>query len=150
MSQATGESKAAVAGVIHEKIHAVAQYRIITANEDIIQRTGEQIVSACQLQITVSAWKQNFDLMAAHFHDWCESRTERVALGLVTLRTDKTVFYIVPKGDQFDFDLGMEQAELDIFFNTRGGIGYAESRQVPGWELDRFVGQPAFRIFPRD
>ena len=70
--------------------------------------------------------------------------------GLVGVRSDKTIFYIVPRSDEYDFDLGREQAELDIFLNTRGGIGYAETRQVPVWELQRFISPDAYRLWPKD
>jgi hypothetical protein len=143
----TSETKSV--GVIDERQHAARQFRIITADEDIIQRTGEQIVRACQLQMSASAWHQNFSLMVEHVFNWCAERSERIDLVLVGLRSDKTVFYIIPKTDQYDFDLGLEQAALDIFLNTRGGIGYAETRQIPAWEIDRFVGE-AYRVFPRD
>jgi hypothetical protein len=136
--------------VIHELQHAAQQYRIITVNEEIILRTGEQIVRACQLQISASAWQQNFSLMAEHVSKWCEKRRSEISLALVDLRSEKIVFYFVPRSDQFDFNLATEQAELDIFLNTRGAIGYTESRQVPGWELDRFVSDRAFRVWPPD
>jgi hypothetical protein len=73
----------------------------------------------------------------------------KIAMALVELRTDKTVFCIIPVQEHYDFDLGGGQAELDIFLNSRGGIGYAETRQIPLWELDRFVSGMAYRIFPR-
>ena len=135
---------------IHELQHAAQHYRIITADEEIIQRTGEQIVRACELQINASAWRQNFVLMAEHVHSWCKDHTDKIALCLVALRTDKTVFYVIPKSEGYDFELGAEQAALDIYLNTRGGIGYAETRQIPIWEIDRFVPKEAFRVFPKD
>jgi len=136
--------------VIHELQNAAHQYRIITADEEIIQRTSEQIVRACQLQISASAWQQNFSLMVEYVAAWCVQRTAEVTLALVDLRSEKIVFYIVPKSEQFDFKLATEQAELDIYLNTRGAIGYTETRQVPGWELDRFVSDRAYRVWPPD
>jgi hypothetical protein len=56
----------------------------------------------------------------------------------------------VPKGERFDFDLAENQADLDIYLNTRAGIGYVESRQVPGWEIERFVSTDARRVWPKD
>ncbi len=138
------------ANVIHQLQHAAQQYKIITSDEDIISRTGEQIVRACKLEMTASAWAQNFVLMARHVHGWCKDRQEKVALALVELRSDKTVFLIIPSSEEYDFDLGLEQSRLDIHLNTRGGIGYAETRQIPAWEIERFVARTAFRIFPLD
>ena len=148
-TESTQSTTRVPAAVIDERQHAARQYRIITADEEIIQQTGEQIVRACQLQMSASAWKQNFALAVDHVFQWCRQRSDRVALSLVSLRSDKSVFYLVPASEQFDFDSGMEQADLDIFLNTRGGIGYAETRQVPGWELDLFV-ENAYRVYPRD
>ena len=135
---------------IHELQHAARQFRIITSSEDILHRTGQQIVAACQLQISVAAWHQNFELMIQHVAAWCEERADKIVAGLVNLRNDKTVFYIIPKSDEFDFELGREQAILDIYLNTRGGIGYAETRQIPVWEIQRFVSQNAYRVWPKD
>lgn len=135
--------------IIHQLQHAARQYKIITSNEDIITRTGEQIVRACQLEMNVSAWNQNFKLMADHLEQWCKDRSDKVALALIELRNDKTVFYVIPVQDHYDFILGSDQSELDIYINTRGGIGYAETRQIPLWEIDRFVSKSAYRIFPR-
>jgi hypothetical protein len=136
--------------VIHQLQHAAQQYRIITADEEIIPRTGEQIVRACKLEMSASAWAQNFDLMAKHVHEWCNQQDDKVALALVELRSDKTVFFIIPRSEEYDFALGRSQARLDIHLNTRGGIGYAETRQIPMWEIERFVAPTAFRVFPVD
>jgi hypothetical protein len=135
--------------VIHQLQHAAQNYRIITSNEDIIQRNGEQIVRACQLQISVSTWWQNFDLAVGRVAQWCGERAEKLALALVDLRSDKVVFYVIPAGDAFDFELGEQQADLDIELNTRGGIGYVETRQVPAWELERFVASDAYLVWPK-
>lgn len=150
MAKKLDYSARAATPVIHQLQHATRQYRIITSEEEIILRTGEQIVRACQLEMNVSAWNQNFRLMAAHVAKWCADRPDKVAMALVELRSDKTVFYIIPVLDHYDFDLGGEQADLDIFLNTRGGIGYSETRQVPLWELDRFVSNSAYLVFPRE
>lgn len=135
--------------VIHQLQHAAQQYRIITTDEEIILRTGEQIVRACQLQISANAWAQNFHLMLEHVARWCEERKGKIALALVELRSGKVVFYFIPKSEFFDFGLADDEADLDIFLNTRGAIGYAESRQIPGWEIDRFVSSEAFRVWPQ-
>jgi len=152
MTETTSGSskKVPVAAVIDERRHAATQYRIITSGEEILQRTGEQIVRACQLHISAAAWYQNFDLMAKHVAQWCADRADKIVAGLVAVRTDKTIFYIIHRNDEYDFDLGSQQADLDIFLNTRGGIGYAETRQVPGWEMDRFVSADAYRVWPPD
>jgi len=136
------------ASVIHELQHAAKQYRVITTDEEILQQSGEQIVRACKLQMNVSAWQQNFNLMVEHVREWCKERADRVAFALVELRSNKTIFFIIPKSEQYDMQLGLAQAQLNIDMTTRGGIGYSEARQVPGWEVDRFVGASAFRIYP--
>ncbi|MCL2649056.1 MAG: hypothetical protein FWD61_18995 [Phycisphaerales bacterium] len=136
------------ASVIHELQHAAKQYRVITTDEEILQQSGEQIVRACKLQMNASRWHQNFNLMVEHVREWCKERANQIAFALVELRSDKTVFFVIPRSEQYDFDLGLEQARLDIYLSTRGGIGYTETRQVPGWEVDRFVGQQAFLIYP--
>jgi hypothetical protein len=150
MSETTKDGITPSVATIHELQHAAKQFRIITTDEEIIQRTGEQIVRACQLQMGVAAWSQNFNLMCQHVAEWCADRGERLIAALVSLRTDKLVFYIVPASDHYDFDLGRAQADLDIYLNTRGGVGYVETKQVPAWEMQRFVPQNAYRVWPKD
>lgn len=149
-SQTRSASNATARQVIHELQHAASQYRIITTDEEIFERTGEQIVRACQLQMTATRWKQNLQLMVDEVRQWCQQRSDKLALGLLELRSDKVVFFFSPRAEQFDFELAREQRALEVELNTRGGIGYAETRQVPLWEIDRFVSPEALRIWPSD
>ena len=135
--------------VIHAFQDAAKQYRVITEDEEILHQTGEQIVRACKLQMNASVWHQNFNMMADHVREWCRERADRIAFALVELRSNKTIFFIIPRSEQYDMKIGLEQAQLEIYLSTRGGIGYTETRQVPGWEVDRFVGSSAFRIYPQ-
>ncbi len=138
------------ANVIHELQHAAQQYRLITSNEEIIQRTGAQIVIACQLHINAAAWQQNFAIAVEEVRQWCKDHPNKIALVLVDLRSDKTVFYVIPRSDEFDFELAQQQTDLNISLNTRGAIGYVETRQIPPWEIARFVGENAYRVWPND
>jgi hypothetical protein len=149
-SASNSTSQTQVGSTIDVRQHAARLYRIITADEEIIERTGEQIVQACKLQMNVSAWRQNFDAAVERVGQWCRQHADHVSVALVTLRSNKIVFYVIPISEQYDFDLGEAQADLDIYLNTRGAIGYAETRQIPGWEMERFVPPTAYRVFPTD
>jgi hypothetical protein len=138
------------ARVLHELQDAARNYRIITSDEEIFHRTGAQIVSACRLQMTVSAWLQNWDLAVEYVRKWCVDNADRLAIVLVDFRSGKTVFYVAPRSDTFDGDLADRQSELDLWLNTRGAIGYAETRQIPPWDLKKFVSSEALRVWPTD
>lgn len=142
--------KGHASNTIDVRQHAAKLYRIITADEEIIERTGEQIVQACKLQMNVSAWRQNFAAAVGYVRQWCGQHADRLSVALVILRSDKIVFYVIPVGEQYDFDLGEAQADLDMYLNTRSAIGYAETRQIPGWEMERFVPPTAYRVYPTD
>jgi len=64
------------------------------------------------------------------------------------VRSNKVIVFIVPKSEQYDFELGGLQADLDVMLNTSGAIGYAETRQIPAWEIERFLGSNAVQIYP--
>ena len=91
-----------------------------------------------------------FSQMVAQVAKWCAERSDRVAMALVSLRSNKIVFYIIPKGESFDFDLGFAQAKLDLFLNSFGTTGYAETRQIPAWEIETFVPSGALRVWPKN
>lgn len=136
--------------VIDERQDAAAQYRIITADEDIIHRTAEQLARASKMQMTAEVWADNFWSMVEHVQGWAEQRKARLQQVVVEFRSDKVVFGIIPACDEYDFDLGFEQAELDTYMNTRGNIGYVETRQVPRWDVTTFVCPSAWRVWPAE
>lgn len=132
-------SENAATSVIHELQHAQKKYRVITSSEEILHRSGEQLVRACQLHISAEVWVDNFKRMESYVMEWCGKRPTAIAAMLVEVRTNKVVFWIVPLSEEYNFDLGFELAELDIYLSSQGGIGYCETRQVPYWDLMSFV-----------
>jgi hypothetical protein len=139
-----------VRGTIHELQHAVEKYRIITQSEDILERSGAQLVAACKLQVSAEVWADNFNHAIRAVQEWARQWSADVAAILVEIRTDKVVFFIVPTSETFNFRLAEAQSDLDHDLLTRFGIGYVESRQIPGDELDRFVSPLALRVWPAE
>jgi hypothetical protein len=135
-------------GVIDERQDAAAKYRIITAGEEIITRTAEQLARASKIQIGAEVWADNFWRMIEHVRQWADLRKDKLHRVVVVFRSDKVVFGIVPRSDSYDYDLGFEQAELDIHLNTRGNIGYIETRQIPHWDETTFIPPEAWQAWP--
>lgn len=133
---------------IHEVIHGEKPFRLISRNEEIVETTGEAIVRACQLDFSSRVWQDNLFKMIDYVRQWCGERQGVVQLVVADFRTDKIVFHLCPTSETYDFDLGIAQAELSAYLNTRGNIGYVELRQVPRWDIGRFVSDTALRIWP--
>jgi hypothetical protein len=70
-------------------------------------------------------------------------RSEKIKAVVVEARSDKMIFFVVPQSEEYDFDLGFAQADLDVILNTQCNIGYAETRQVPDWDRSTFISADA-------
>jgi hypothetical protein len=150
MTFATAKTRQSRPSVIDERRHGNLPYRIITANEDIINLSGEQLVRACRMEISSEVWQDNFWKMISHIRDWARDHHDSLDRILIDFCNDKVVFFLVPKSERFDFDLGFAQAELDVYLNTRGNIGYAETRQIPSWDIETFVSRNARIVWPEE
>jgi len=133
--------------VIDQRQHAADTYRLIDNNEEFYERTGEQIVRACKMQISVQVWADNFRATLNTIYHWADGQPGKIEKILCEPRSDKVIFFVVPTSDEFDFDLGFAQATLDVTLNTQCNIGYAETRQVPRWDLKTFVSPEAMMIW---
>ena len=98
----------------------------------------------------IDSTREPSDAVVEYVVQWCRERSDRVSELFVESRVGKTLFYIVPRSDEYNFELGFEQSKLDLYLNRHGAIGYAETRQIPGWDLDTFVGHKAHRIWTTD
>lgn len=145
--KATGTPRP-VRGVIDERQHADQTYRLIDKDEEFYEHTGSQIIRACKMQINAQVWASNFRKTMEIVRAWAEKLRDRVAFVVVESRSDKVIFFVVPQSEEFDFDLGFAMADLDVTLNTQCNIGYAETRQVPGWDVSTFVSDQAHLLWP--
>jgi hypothetical protein len=144
----TATKKNSVKGVIDER-KVEETYRLIDINEEMFTQTGEQIIRACKMHIGIEVWVSNFTKTIEQVTQWAEQLKDKIAQVLVEPRSDKIIFFITPRGEQYDFDLGFKMADLDVILNTQCNIGYAETRQIPSWDHSTFVSDRARLIWPQ-
>lgn len=137
-----------VKGVIDERQNAQSTYRLIDENEELFLQTGKQIISACKMHIGIQVWSSNFKKTLEIVRQWAKDRGNQIAQVLVELRSDKVIFFVVPRSQQYDFDLGFAQADLDVTLNTQCNIGYTETRQIPEYEKANFISTDAKLVYP--
>jgi len=83
--------------------------------------------------------------MLGHVRSWIESHTDAVAACYASPLTTRVAVFVIPSGDQFNFDLATELAELNGTLVTKYNVGMIEIRQIPRDEVGRFVPSQGFR-----
>ncbi|MGF1634125.1 MAG: hypothetical protein ACFCVE_09780 [Phycisphaerae bacterium] len=116
---------------------AERRFVITRDDEDRIVQTGRQIIAACNLQVNVTAWFDNLQLVLGDVVSWCE-KTDSVDSCWVEPRSDKVVLSFLPKSGRFDFDLADKMIDLDHQLQ-QAGVGYVRTQQVPPSQVSRFV-----------
>lgn len=108
-------------------------------NDDLFVRTGRQVISACQLGISLELWLRELDLMIEDVRGWAEAHAGHVRACYCAARGARVVLFFVPATEQFDFDLADALAELNSRLVREFNIGIVEVGQVPADELARFL-----------
>lgn len=80
-------------------------------NEDVMIQSGRDIIRACGLQVSVNVSWDEVNSMREWLAKWCEQRSDRVTAAVVSPSVCVRVSFLT-KGEQFDFDLADEIAEL--------------------------------------
>ena len=109
------------------------------ANQDLFVQTGGQVIAACRLRISLDLWLQEIGDMLQYVEEWVRQRDERVSGTWVTPRSTKTVIFVSPQGNRYDFDLTDELVALNDDLSKRFNVGQIEVLQIPLGELDCFV-----------
>jgi hypothetical protein len=107
-------------------------------DNDLIVRTGKQVISACQLNISVELWLHELTSLSAHVQAWAQRQPNVVSVHL-TPQGGKIALFVSPRGESFDFDLADSLADLHMHLVKNFNVGMVEILQIPSKELDRFV-----------
>ncbi|MFA7236227.1 MAG: hypothetical protein WC058_05115 [Phycisphaeraceae bacterium] len=70
---------------------------------------------------------------------WAESHADAVRACFVAPLGPRMAVFVIPCGDQFNFDLADELASLNIHLVRKYNVGMVELHQIPFDEIDRFV-----------
>jgi hypothetical protein len=137
---------------VHE-IHAQEQYRkykVIDLDNKSIETTAARLVEASKLLNNRDLWVANFKATIEKVREWCTQQCSRISLALVDVRSTKILFYFIPRSERYDLKLGEAMTALEIDLIGSSGIGYVETLQVPGRELDRFVSPDSLLVWNAD
>lgn len=134
---------------IREDTDCEKQYVIHPEDNDLFVRTGRQVIEGCRLSISVEVWLEECHSMFEHVHQWATERSDAVKCCYGAPRGAGLAFFVVPKADEFNFDLADELAELSIALKQYN-VGTVELYQIPTGEIERFVAKETARLVYRD
>ena len=116
------------------------------SNDDLFARTGKQIIEACQMSISIAVWMEELNQMLSEVKAWCAKRSDKISACLAEGRGSEVLLFFVPVGNQFNFDLADELADLNRELVTDFNIGMVEVGQIPEAEVNRFMDLEKVRI----
>src|SRR5688500_15106340 len=82
-------------------------------DDDLFVRSGQQVIDACQLGISVELWVDEVQAMAERLAGWSRTRADKVRSCHLAFRGGRVAVFIVPSSGRFDFDLADEIADLN-------------------------------------
>jgi hypothetical protein len=126
------------------------KYKLIDLDNSQIERTARELCEGSKLLGNRNLWVANFTATIGRVRAWCEERRDRMRMALVDIRSNKVVFYIVPRSSRYDLPLGDDMTALEVELGGGAGIGYVETLQVPERSLERFVGEKSLRVWGGD
>lgn len=117
-------------------------------NNDLFIRTGQQVISACGLGISIDVWLEEMQSMFASVAKWVGQRKDLIEECYSVPRSSGIVLFFVTKSDQFDFDLADQLVDLNTHLITEFNIGMVEAQQIPSREAGRFIDpETARRVY---
>ncbi len=117
-------------------------------NNDLFIRTGQQVISACKLGISIEVWIQEMQSMFASVSKWVEERRDLIEACYSVPRSSKMVLFFVTKSEQFNFELADQLVDLNTHLITDFNIGMVEVQQIPLKEMNRFIDpETARRVY---
>jgi len=115
------------------------QYVLRPENNDLFVRTGRQVIEACRLNISVDLWMTELTAMLNNVREWAGAHPAHVHSVYCAPKGARVVLFFMPPGEQFDFDLAEQLADLNRDLLTRFNVGAVEVHQIPWGERHRFL-----------
>jgi hypothetical protein len=114
-------------------------------SHDLFVLTGQQVISSCNLGISIDVWVREMESMFEFVAKWSADRLQVIESCYAIPRGTKMVLFFVPKSDAFDFDLADQLVDLNAHLLTEFNIGMIEVHQIPGKEVERFLNPDTAR-----
>lgn len=115
-------------------------------NNDLFGRTARQVISACQLGISVELWLNELTAMLTKVSRWSAERSQAIRACFCAPGGTRTILFFVPVIGRFDFDLADQLTALNAELVKEFNVGMVEVRQVPWEELDRFLNPDSAKL----
>ncbi len=123
------------------------KYKLVYLDNQQIERTASELIEGSKLLKNRELWIANFTATIKRVRDWCGKSSALIRIALVDIRSNKVLFYFVPRSDRYDLDLGARMTELEVELGGSAGIGYVETQQIPERSLERFVGPRSLLVW---
>ncbi|MGD2110508.1 MAG: hypothetical protein PVI86_14095 [Phycisphaerae bacterium] len=115
------------------------QFLLSPEDNDLFVRTGNQVINACRLDISVELWMEELKAMCAQVNDWATSRSGRIESCYCVPQGSRIAMFFAPKSESFDFSLADELAELNLDLRNDYNVGTVQTQQIPWNEAQRFI-----------
>jgi len=136
---------------IHEQTDRDRPVVLHPEDDDLFVRTGQQVIQACHLDISIEVWLDEFRSMLNEVAQWCNEHQNGVRACYAAPRGGSIGLYFVPQSESFDFDLADLLAPLNRDLVKKYNVGMIEIHQIPQHELDRFIPPNTKRVvFPHE
>lgn len=146
--QANSGQQSAIPEIHAHEAHR--KYKLIRLDNSAIEQTAAEIIEASKLLSNRNLWKANFIATIQRVQTFCNDHRDTLLMALVDVRSNKVLFYFVPKSDRYDLKLGDEMTALEVELGGSAGIGYVETLQVPERSLERFAGARSLLVWKRE
>jgi len=138
--------KSQAAAYIHQQADGDRQFVLHPDNDDLFVQTGKQIIEACRLNIGIKVWLDELRAVIDHVSSWCSQRATHIRSCLASPRGGKIVFFFIPPGEHFDFDLADDMSNLNREIIQQFNIGMIEVYQLPWAEVWNFMHADSARL----
>jgi hypothetical protein len=118
-------------GPIRLSFESKRQIVVIPENQDRFLTTASAAAQACQQAEKQSEWVEQFKEFLGFIHQWCIDHGDKVHSCYVTIGDHSLNVLVCLKGDDYDFELDDQLAELDLALFDRYPVCTADVIQIP-------------------
>jgi hypothetical protein len=119
------------AGPLRLSFASKQQVVVIPENEDRFLTTSRAAAQACQQAERLREWEGQFKEFLGFINTWCQEHEQKVRSCFVTVGDHSLNVLVFIRGDDYNFDLDDELADLDLALFERYPVCSADVLQVP-------------------
>ena len=115
------------------------QFVIHPSDDDLFIRTGQQVIHACQLGISIEVWLDELRSLLDAVEEWATEHNEHIFACYAAPRGASIGLYFVAQTSSFNFDLADMLAPMNREWLKQFNVGMIEVHQIPESQVDRFI-----------